>query len=290
MKKLALAIVAAIGAGLTGLSLPVLAGNFTEESISQYIAPLEAAHKTAEEKKGLEIYKTQYLMDEGWQTLESQLVMILIDAAGNTSRRTVVKRMIEDENQPDKTLGIFLQPADVRGTVMLTFEQSYGSDEQWLYLPSLKRTKKINAENKSGSFLGTEFSWEDISTTELSKFRYRYLRDEGNTWVVERTPVYKFSGYARELTWVNKDNYQTVKIEYYDRKGAILKTQLMDKWEQYKDRYWRPLRLEMVNHVNKKKTIIELTPYRLGIDVDRKTFSSLGLDQLRLAEVAASVQ
>src|SRR5688572_15585781 len=233
MKKLALAIVAALGAGLSGLHSPVLAGTYTDESIGGYVAPLEEAHKTAEEKKGLEIYTKQYLIDEGWQTLESQLVMILIDAAGNTSRRTVVKRIIEDAGSPDKTLGIFLEPADVRGTIMLSFEQSYGSDEQWLYLPSLKRTKKINAENKSGSFLGTEFSWEDISTSELTKFHYKYLRDDGETWVVERTPAYQFSGYSKQVTWVNKDNYQTVKIEYYDKKGDLLKTQVLDKWEKY---------------------------------------------------------
>jgi hypothetical protein len=265
-------------------AVPAFAGTYTEESIKDYLAPLAAEHKTEEERRGLEIYKKQYLLDEGWKTLESRLEMILMDAAGRESRRTVVKRVIEDGSQPDKTLGVFLEPADVRGTIMLTFEQSYGSDEQWLFLPSLTRTKKINAENKSGSFVGTEFSWEDISTTELTKFHYRYLRDDGDTWVVERTPVYKFSGYVREVTWVNKDNYQTVKIDYYDKKGDVLKTQVMESWQQYEGRYWRPLRLEMTNHVNHKKTVINLTPYRVGIDVDHKMFSSLGLDQIRLSE------
>jgi len=265
-------------------AVPALAGTYTEESIKDYLAPLAAEHKTEEERRGLEIYKKQYLLDEGWKTLESRLEMILMDAAGRESRRTVVKRVIEDGSQPDKTLGVFLEPADVRGTIMLTFEQSYGSDEQWLFLPSLTRTKKINAENKSGSFVGTEFSWEDISTTELTKFHYRYLRDDGDTWVVERTPVYKFSGYVREVTWVNKDNYQTVKIDYYDKKGDVLKTQVMESWQQYEGRYWRPLRLEMTNHVNHKKTVINLTPYRVRIDVDHKMFSSLGLDQIRLSE------
>lgn len=273
---------------MAGAALPALAGTYTEESIKDYLAPLVVEHKSEDEKHGLEIYEKQYLIDEGWKTLESRLDMILIDAAGRESHRTVVKRVIEDGSLPDKTLGVFLEPADVRGTVMLTFEQSYGSDEQWLFLPSLKRTKKINAENKSGSFVGTEFSWEDISTTELTKFHYLYLRDDGDDWVVERTPVYKFSGYAREVTWVNKANYQTVRIDYYDKKGDVLKTQIMGNWQQYAGRYWRPLRLEMTNHVNHKKTVINLTPYRVGIDVDGKMFSSLGLDQIRLTDFNAS--
>lgn len=269
---------------------PAWAGSYNDTNIKEYLAPIEAEHKSAEEKKGLEIYTQQYLIDEGWHSMEARLDMQLIDAAGHESHRTVVKRVLEDGAQPDKTLGIFLEPADVRGTVMLTFEQSYGADEQWLFLPSLKRTKKINAENKSGSFLGTEFSWEDISTSELSKYHYKYLRDDGNAWVVERTPMYKFSGYSREVTWVNKDNHQTVKIEYYDKKGDLLKTQVLGGWEQYKGRYWRPLHLEMTNHQNHKKTILVLTPYQVDIGLDKKDFSSLGLDRIRLSDIVTAQQ
>lgn len=264
------------------------AGTYTESSIKQYLAPLQAAHQSEAEKRGLDIYTRQYLMDEGWQDMEASMDMRLVDAAGRESQRKLVKRILEDGNEPDKTLGIFLQPADVRGTVMLTFEKSYGADEQWLYLPALKRTKKINAENKSGSFLGTEFSWEDISTTELTKYRYKLLRDDGSTWVVERTPVDKFSGYSREVTWVNKDNYQTVKIEYYDHKGDLLKTLTLDRWEQYKSRYWRPLHLQMVNHQNRKQTILTLSPYKVGTGVEKRAFSSLGLERTSLPGIGGS--
>lgn len=279
------AIAVAVGGVLFCAAGTSWAGTFTASSIVEYVAPLEAEHKSEEEKRGLEIYKQQYLLDEGWKDLETYMDMLLIDATGHESHRKVVKRVLEDGNLPDKTIGIFVEPADVRGTVMLTFEQSYGSDEQWLYLPAIKRTKKINAENKSGSFLGTEFSWEDISTSELTKYHYKYVRDEGKTWVVERTPVSKFSGYSRELTWVNKDNYQTVKVEYYDKKGEILKTLELGSWKQYLGRYWRPQHFEMVNHQNHKKTILELSSYRFGTGVDKKEFSSLGLDRVGIPEI-----
>jgi hypothetical protein len=256
-----------------------------ESSFSQYLAPLEAKHTTEAERKGLEIYKKQYLMDRGWGDMQTTMDMTLIDALGNQSHRKVVKRMLQEGDAPDKTMGIFLQPADVRGTVMLTFEHSYGPDEQWLYLPSIKRTKKINAENKSGSFLGTEFSWEDISTTELTKYHYKYLRDDGNTWIVERTPTYEFSGYSREVTAVNKDNYQTVRIEYYDKKDTLLKTLTLSNWEQYKGKYWRPLHFDMVNVQNKKKTVLVLSPYKVGMGVDKRGFSSLGLSRIDISRV-----
>lgn len=265
-----------------GLAAAAHAGTYTDATIKEYLAPLQAVHQTDAEKKGLEIYTRQYLMDEGWRDTEASMEMRLIDAAGRESYRKLVKRTLEDGNQPDKTLGIFLQPADVRGTIMLTFEKSHGADEQWLYLPALKRTKKINAENKSGSFLGTEFAWEDISTTELTKYRYRLLRDEGDQWVVERIPTDKFSGYSKEVTWVNKHNYQTVKIDYYDHKGDRLKTLTLDRWEQYQGRYWRPLQLQMVNHQNRKQTVLTLSSYKVGAGVEKRAFSSLGLDRTNL--------
>lgn len=278
-------ITMAIGIAYIWCSSTAWAGYYTESNIHDYMAPLEAAHKTDAEKKGLEIYKQQYLLDQGWGDMEAKMNMLLIDASGRESHRKVVKRSLEDRSQPDRTQGVFLEPADVRGTIMLTFEQPYDADEQWLYLPSLKRTKKINAENKSGSFLGTEFSWEDISTKELTKFHYKLVGDEGKTWMVERTPVYKFSGYSREVTWVNKDNNQTVKIDYYDKKGDLLKTQICDNWEQYKGRYWRPLRLEMTNYQNQRKTILSMSSYTVGAGLDKKVFSSLGLSRIDLQKI-----
>lgn len=277
-KAVILAMVSILAAG------EVMAGTYNEQTIKPYLEPIQKLHQSPEEKKGLDIYLHQYLTDEGWGNTETHMKMILVDPTGGQSVRTVVKRTLEDGNNPDKTMGIFLEPADLKGTVMLTFENSYAPDEQWLYIPSIKRTKKINAENKSGSFLGTEFSWEDISTTELSKYHYKYLRDDGNFWVVERTPVYSFSGYSKEMTWVNKSNYQTEKIQYFDKKGELLKELKMTDWEKYKDRYWRSKHYEMVNFQNHRKTILELTPFKVGGAIDKESFSSLGLDRVSLME------
>jgi hypothetical protein len=279
-----------IGLVACWLALPLHAAEDAAANAPRHedISKLESEHKTPEESRGLAIYEKQFLQDVGWHSLEVQMDMLLVDAAGHESHRKLVRREIEDPVIPDKTLGVFLEPADVRGTVMLTFEQSYGSDEQWLYLPSLKRTKKINAENKSGAFLGTEFSWEDIATRELTKYHYRYVRDDGNDWVVVRVPAYQFSGYSQQITWVDKNNYQTVKIEYYDKKGDLLKTQVLDQWEQYNGHYWRARRQEMTNQVNHKKTVMQMSPYRMDIGLDRTKFSSLALDQIQPTEFNAA--
>ncbi|HFD87011.1 MAG TPA: outer membrane lipoprotein-sorting protein, partial [Gammaproteobacteria bacterium] len=157
------------------ISSQILIAEENDSEFDAYLAPLIKRHTQPDQRKGLDIYTRQYRIDEGWGTMRSNMDMRLYDASGRESRRTVHKYVIEEKGAPDKTIGEFVDPPDIRGTVMLTWEQSYGADDQWLYVPSLKRTKKINAENKSGSFLGTEFAWEDISTTELSKYDYRYL-------------------------------------------------------------------------------------------------------------------
>ena len=273
----------ALGLALS-LSMCAKAGTYNQGNIAGYLKEIAARHTTDAQRRGLEIFTHQYLIDEGWIDTSAEMDMELIDAAGNKSRRRVVKQMFEDGSKPDKTIGIFLYPADVKGVVMLTHEQSYGADKQWLYLSSLRRTKKINAENKSGSFMGTEFAWEDISTTELTKYSYRYLRDEGDAWVVERVPNYEFSGYSKLITWVDKSNYQTVKVDFYDKKGDLLKTEKFEQWKQYEGRYWRPSLFHMVNHRNGKKTVLRMRNYVFGSGLPSGRFTSLGLKRISLSE------
>ncbi|AZZ91757.1 MULTISPECIES: outer membrane lipoprotein-sorting protein [unclassified Hahella] len=257
----------------------VQAGNYDEKNINGYLDPIAARHQSESQKKGLEIYTHQYLIDEGWTSTEARMEMTLVDAQGRTSKRLVIKKMMEEAGVPDKTIGIFVEPNDIKGTVMLTFEQSEGADNQWLFMPTIKRTKKINAQNKSGSFVGSEFSWEDISTTELSKYTYNLLSETPDYWVVERTPVYGYSGYSKQVTHVDKSNYQTSYIEFYDAKGDMLKTLTLSEWNKYENRFWRPKHFEMVNLQNKKKTILQLSDYVFGA-ADGGEFNSFNLSRV----------
>lgn len=255
------------------------AGSYTESNIDSYLAELKAKHESDAEKRGLEIYTQQYLIDEGWKSMSTTMEMELIDANGNSSTRTVIKQTLEEEKSPDKTLGIFVAPNDIKGTVMLTFEHEDSADSQWLYMPAIKRTKKINAKNKSGSFIGSEFSWEDISTTELTKYTYKLLDETETHWVVERVPSYEFSGYSKQKTKVNKANYQTEEIEFFDKKGDLLKTLVLTDWREYDGGYWRPKHFEMKNLQNGKTTILKLSDYELGV-AEKRNFTSLNLSRI----------
>ncbi|MCH2038490.1 MAG: outer membrane lipoprotein-sorting protein, partial [Rickettsiales bacterium] len=118
--------------------------------------------------------------DFGFGDMEVDLKMILRNQHGQEITRTQRNKTfeVEDPNKGDKTLIIFDNPRDVKGTAFLTFSNILTPDDQWLYLPSLKRVKRISSKNKSGSFVGSEFAYEDISSQEVEKFSYKYIRNE----------------------------------------------------------------------------------------------------------------
>ncbi len=148
------------------------------------------------EKKGYEIAARSDRSDRGFGTSRVDLRMILRNKAGKEARRTLSIATLEipDESVGDKTLIVFDNPPDIDGTALLSHAKILDPDDQWLFLPALKRVKRISSVNKSGPFVGSEFAFEDFTALELNKFTYRYLREEpcGELVcdVVERHPRY----------------------------------------------------------------------------------------------------
>ncbi len=195
----------------------------------------------------------------GYDDSTANLRMILRNRQGQTSERDIRIRTLETAGEGTKSLCIFDSPADVKGTILLTHTHKEADDDQWLFLPALNRVRRIAAQNKSGSFMGSEFAYEDIATQELEKYSYKWLRDEvygGNEcYVIERYPAdRKNSGYLREVVWLGKDEYRTWKVDYYDRKDTLLKTLVVKGYRQYQDAFWRAHEMNMVNHQTGKST------------------------------------
>lgn len=237
------------------------------------------------EEKGYAIQAEASRRDDGYVDSMHDAVMTLRNAQGEVSTREFVVKTLEVEGDGDKELGIFHTPADVRGTAVLTYSHGIKPDDQWIYLPSLKRVKRIATVNKSGPFVGSEFAFEDISSWELEKYNYRYLRDEaidGNDcFVIENIPAYEYSGYTKQIEWLDKEMYQPRKIEFYDRKGALLKTLTFSDYDQYLGRYWRAGKLHMENHQNGKSTELLRQNYRFGNGFSVGDFSENALKNVR---------
>ena len=232
--------------------------------------PLATVAETPEEK-GLAIAMEADLRDKGFGDSSAAMKMILRNKQGDESTREVRVRSLEVEGDGDKSMSIFDSPADVKGTAFLTFSHVNTPDDQWLYLPALKRVKRIASKNKSGPFMGSEFAYEDISSDEVEKYTYKHLRDETldgiDNFVIERDPVDVNSGYTRQVVWIDKAEYRPQKIDYYDRKNDHLKTLTFHEYRQYLDKYWRAMRYEMVNHQTGKSTTLlwEKYDFRTGL-------------------------
>lgn len=231
--------------------------------------------------KGLEIAKKVDEANEGFGGEVSEMEMVLINAYGDRTTRRMTSTVLEVLGDGDKSKIEFLWPADVKGTRMLTWAHKRDDDDQWLYLPAIKRTKRISSSNKSGSFMGSEFSYEDLGSQEVEKFTHTFLEDttlgDREVWKMKRVPADARSGYARQLLWIDKQYMNPLKIEYYDRKNELLKTSALSGYERF-DRLWRVGKIAMVNHQTKKRSELVWKSRSLHVELDEDDFDSDGLD------------
>jgi outer membrane lipoprotein-sorting protein len=236
------------------------------------------------EDKGLEIAKEADRRDEGFGDSKSRMVMILRNKRGQESKRELEIRTLEVKGDGDKSLTVFHTPRDVRGTALLTFSHGVDSDEQWLYLPALRRVKRIASNNQSGPFMGSEFAYEDLSSQEVDKYTYKYLKDEKiegvDCFLIEQYPVRKDSGYTRLQTWIDKDEYRVRKIDFYDRKGALLKTLTPSDYKQYLGNHWRANKMNMVNHQTGKSTELIWSEFEFKTGLEDDDFTRTRLQQV----------
>ena len=247
-------------------------------------APLLA--QTAEEK-GLEIANEADRRGEGFGDFQATMRMVLIDKRGSSSESELRVMTLEGEGEEagDKSLTIFDTPRDVSGTALLTWSYKRTDDDQWLYLPALRRVKTIASKNQSGSFMGSEFAFEDMRAQEVEKYTYKFLREEPcgelTCFVMERYPPDEYSGYTRQVVWMDKPEYRVQKIEFYDRKKSHLKTLTMSGYQQYKDQFWRADKMVMENHQTGKSTELYWTDYRFDTGLTESDFDQNALKRLR---------
>lgn len=237
------------------------------------------------EQRGLTIAREVKKRSTGFTNYTANSTMILRNRQDREHQRTMRSRVLEMPDDGDKSMTIFDSPGDVRGTALLTFTHRVGDDDQWLYLPALKRVKRITASNKSGSFMGSEFAFEDLGSREVEKYEYKYLKDEQvndhTCFLLELMPKDSDSGYSRILSWVDTAEYIAHKEEYYDKHGKLLKTLYLSEYQQYLGFLWRAHRLEMVNHQNGKDTDLLLSGFKFDTGLTDRDFTSTSLKRSR---------
>ncbi|MFT4665916.1 MAG: hypothetical protein ACI8YQ_003129 [Polaribacter sp.] len=234
------------------------------------------------EQKGLEVAKAAEAADEGFGSSIVNLKMTLKNKNGQTSERFMVTKTLELTEDGDKSLIVFNSPKDVKGTATLTFTHKDGADDQWLFLPSIKRVKRIASNNKSGPFVGSEFAYEDLSSQEVEKYNYKFLEEKGELITLEQDPVDPKSGYTRRVVTYNKDKgYRVEKVVFYDRKNSPLKTLTYFGYELYKEKHWRAAKFVMTNQQTEKETTLEFSEYDFDVKLSDSDFSQGALKRAK---------
>lgn len=213
---------------------------------------------------GLAIASYADQFDTGWYDELSQGTMTLFDSDGDSVRRSYL-RMILEKPEGDKLIVKFQSPAEIKGVAALTHENPGSSDDNWLYLPSTKRVRRISGANNTASFQGTEFTYEDLSNTDPREYEWRFLGEEDLERGEETVPVYKLdavptygdSGYSHIVVHYSREGWRQERIEYFDKAGRLLKTRDSSQWLNLHGRFWRPQRIDMTNHQTGKRTLLE---------------------------------
>lgn len=224
------------------------------------------------------------------RTLKTDSTMILINDRGQTrERKSTTLTKLQKNGIDSKLLVKFLSPADIKGTGFLQVEHSGADDDQWIYLPALKKTRRLVANNKKDSFVGSDFSYGDILLPKVEFYKHALLRAEAldgqDCYVVESVPrddnVKRDSGYSKKFTWVRKDNFLEVKVEYYDVNGRLLKTQNVSGHTLVEPdtQRWVALRREMVNHQTEHKTIFTFDRIEPGVPVADDAFTTRSIER-----------
>lgn len=216
----------------------------------------------------------------GYHDFSSAVDMALRDAAGSEAKRRFSLKVLERPSADvgDEVLIVFESPADVKGTALLSHTKLSEDDEQWVYLPSSKRTKRIASSSKSTAFAGSEFTYEDLSGSEPRKYNWRLAGQAAcgtlQCFRLEATPKDTTSAYSKRILSVDTTELRIVSTEFYDRTGAKTKTLAYDGYTKLGGKYWRAQTWTMTNHQTSKSTVLTFSKLAVQSGLSPAEFSS----------------
>lgn len=213
--------------------------------------------------------------------------MTLINKQGKTRERTILS-FSKDYSKDSKALIYFKKPADVKGTGFLSWEYDDPNkdDDRWLYLPALKKVRRISGSSKNDYFMGTDFTYDDLGNRSVDEDNHELLKqddiDGTICWVVESKPKNKNDMYSKVIKWIRQDALMSVKVEFYDKQDNLLKILTISDIRK-QDGFWTAFKMEMQNIPEKHKTILEITKmhYNQGLKDNFFKVSTLESGKIR---------
>ncbi|ARU86485.1 outer membrane lipoprotein-sorting protein [Pseudomonas sp. M30-35] len=229
----------------------LLALSLSLAASSQALGQTEASPDAFE--RGTEIANKIHDNDSGFVDYKAAGYMTTKRAGGAAAERSFQMYTLESADAGDKRLVVFQTPRDLAGFVSLTYNNPDAPDDQWIFLPALNRVKRLASRDKTGSFGGSEFSYEDIATWELNSYTYKFLQDEPcgepktTCHTIANIPKYQYSGYSKLVETIDPRIWKPQNVVYFDKAGRELKRLDFYDYQQYQGKYWRPGRIVMTN-------------------------------------------
>ncbi len=235
------------------------------------------------------------IIDQAFETgrldgSEGIMTLTIMNKKGQKRVRKIASATkLVDGGATEKKLSRFLAPADVKGTGFLTFDYETKDDDMWLYMPALRKTRRIVSSEKSKSFMGSEFAYADMNLPNLDDFTYELLPEESidgvACYVIMSTPkdddIADENGYSKRKAWLGKADHVIRKAVYWDLDDERLKTMTATKItviDPAKKRA-RPFHMEMVNEQNGRKSILDIEKLQLSKDVKDDYFTTRYLER-----------
>ncbi|MCK5134634.1 MAG: outer membrane lipoprotein-sorting protein [Bacteroidales bacterium] len=214
----------------------------------------------------------------------SEMTMTLISKKGKERIRKINSYSM-DIGQDKKTLMFFTYPGDVAGTGFLTwdYDQIGKDDDKWLYLPAMKKTRRISGSSaKKDYFMGTDFTYDDMGSRNIDEDEHKLLREEElegqSCWVIESESKDPQDIFSRKVRWIRKDCLMAVKVVFYDRQG-ILHRELHVSDVKQVDGFWTAAKLHMTNVQVTHQTLLSIDNPQFNTGLSESSFTVVKLEK-----------
>lgn len=214
------------------------------------------------------------------ESMEMVSRLNIINANGDERTRTIsiASRKFGDES---KTIMKFIEPADVRGTSLLVFDYENKNDDMWIYMPALRKVRRIVSSDRGKNFMGSEFTNADMSKPNLDDFNYKILGEETMDgklcWKIESRckteDLEDEYGFSMQITYIGKENYLAYQIEYYDLDGELLRVQSISDYRKQDNGGYFAFHMDMKNVQTNRRSVLQVDKFQLGSQLPESRFS-----------------
>lgn len=228
---------------------------------------LELAKKSQKESTG------------GFDDQVARIDAVISHNSQNLNRKISI--MQKESDTGSMSLIVFDEPLDVKNTKLLNHSDKQGNDKQWLYLPKIKRVKRIESNQKNSKFMGSEFTFEDLRSQEVARFNYTFqgkqVYQDETCYLLKRLPRLKTTAYSYQMVFIDQ-MYRMQKIEYYDQDNSLLKTLDFNKYELLQKKYWRATEMVMKNQHTGDATSLNWKDFLFDQNIDDSKFEPYSLE------------